>query len=131
MYSTCPKCGHAPPGGDMAASGRCPACGIIFAKWMKQRFRAPESTPVTRAARSSELAGALAARLLHVESHVNPILFGGRCVVLVGLAIWSLWFFQTDHRELYGHLPEINGSVMHAINLAFHEAGHLLFMPFG
>ena len=73
----------------------------------------------------------LSAHLFHVQSHVNPVLFGGRCVTLVGLIIWSIWFFQTDHRELYGHLPEINGSIMHNINLAFHEAGHLLFMFLG
>jgi len=75
--------------------------------------------------------GRLAAHLLHVQSRVDPIFFGGRCVTLVALIIWSIWFFQTDHRELYGHLPEINYSIMHNINLAFHEAGHLLFMVLG
>lgn len=131
MYSTCPKCGYAPAAGDMAAQGRCPACGIIFAKWMKQRFRPPESELVTAARPSSDWAGSLLARLFYVEHHVNPILFVGRCAVLVGLVVWSIWFFQTDHRELYGHLPEINGSIMHAVNLAFHEAGHVLFMVLG
>ena len=28
-------------------------------------------------------------------------------------------------------LPELAGSFMHLINLPFHEAGHILFMPFG
>ena len=131
MYSTCPKCGYAPTAGDMAAQGRCPACGIVFAKWMKHRFRPPESGPVAPARPSSDRAGALASRLFRVDPHVNPILFGGRCVVLVGLGIWSIWFFQTNHRELYGHLPEINSSIMHAINLAFHEAGHVIFRVLG
>jgi hypothetical protein len=131
MYSTCPKCGHSPAAGDMAGEGQCPDCGIIFSKWMKQRFRAPTPAPAARTAGGSSWREWLAAHVFHVEPHVNPILFGGRCVTIVALAIWSVWFFQTDHRELYGHLPEINGSIMHAVNLAFHEAGHVLFMVLG
>jgi len=98
---------------------------------MKQRFRSPTAAPTARADTGASWRSWLAAHLFHVEPHVNPILFGGRCVTLAGLAIWSIWFFQTDHRELYGHLPEINGSIMHAVNLAFHEAGHMLFMILG
>jgi hypothetical protein len=131
MYSTCPKCGYAPAAGDMGAQGRCPACGVVFAKWMKHRFRSPDSEQVNTDRPSTDRTGSLVARLFYVEQHVNPILFGGRCAVLVGLIVWSIWFFQTDHRELYGHLPEINGSFMHAVNLAFHEAGHVIFRVLG
>jgi hypothetical protein len=98
---------------------------------MKQRFRPRTAAPVVRTAAAIEWRGRLAGHLFHVQPHVNPIVFGGRCVTLVGLVIWSIWFFQTDHRELFGNLPEINGSIMHSINLAFHEAGHLLFMFLG
>ncbi len=115
----------------MAERGQCPACGLIFRKWMKQRFRPCTAAPVARAEAASEWWGRLAGHLCHVQSHVNPILFAGRCVTFVGLAIWSIWFFQTDHRELWGHLPEINSSIMHNVNLAFHEAGHMLFMFLG
>lgn len=131
MYATCPKCGHTPPGGDAAERGECPSCGLVFSKWMKQRYRSNRASPVDGGHALQGRWGRLAARLFHVESHVNTVLFGGRCVTLLGLVVWSIWFFQTDHRELYGHLPEINSSIMHAINLAFHEAGHILFMVLG
>ena len=131
MYSTCPKCGHSAPAGDTPQGGQCHACGLIFQKWMKQQFRSANSAPAASSEVAVEWPGRLVEHLLHVHSHVNPIIFGGRCVTLVGLIVWSIWFFQTDHRELYGHLPEINASIMHNVNLAFHEAGHMLFMFLG
>lgn len=131
MYGTCPKCGHSPGSGDAAGRDRCPACGLIFEKWMKQRFRPRTPRPVEPARAAGEWRQRLAANLFHVPDNVNPVLFAGRCATLAGLVVWSMWFFQTDHRELYGHLPEINGSIMHTINLVFHEAGHVLFMFLG
>ena len=131
MYTTCPKCGHSAAGGELAERADCPACGLIFRKWMKQRFRPPAPAPKASDRMVSDWQGRLAAHLFYVGNHVNPLVFAGRCVTLLGLALWSIWFFQTDHRELYGHLPEINNSIMHSINLAFHEAGHMLFMFLG
>lgn len=131
MYSTCPKCGHSSGGSDIAERDRCAACGLIFRKWMKRRYRSRAVAPAAAGRADFEWRERLAAHLFHVKSHVNPVLFGGRCVTLIGLVVWSMWFFQTDHTELYGHLPEINSSIMHSINLAFHEAGHLLFMFLG
>ena len=98
---------------------------------MKQRFRANDAAPAVSANPGGDWRGRLLAHLLYVPDHVNPIVLGGRCVTLAALIIWSIWFFQTNHRELYGHLPEINNSIMHNINLAFHEAGHVLFMVLG
>jgi len=131
MYASCPKCGAASSGDSVAERRQCPACGLVFEKWMKQRFRANGAAPAVSANPGGDWRGRLLAYLLYVPDHVNPIVFGGRCVTLAALIIWSIWFFQTDHRELYGHLPEINNSIMHNINLAFHEAGHVLFMVLG
>ena len=131
MYASCPKCGSESTGRNVAERRQCSECGLVFEKWMKQRFRVRHATPVIGADVSGEWQRRLLVHLLHVQSHVNPIVFGGRCVTLAALVVWSIWFFQTDHRELYGHLPEINYSIMHNINLAFHEAGHLLFMVLG
>ena len=98
---------------------------------MKQRFRSPASSAPPSPRAADGWRERLSAHLFHVPENVNAILFGGRCIALLGLVVWSIWFFQTDHRVLYGHLPEINSSIMHNINLAFHEAGHLLFMFLG
>jgi hypothetical protein len=43
---------------------------------------------------------------------------------------WGLWFIQTDYSQLINGLPEINYSFMHLVDLIFHEAGHVLFIPF-
>lgn len=131
MYSTCPKCGYSNAGGDIAAGERCQACGLVFRKWMKHRYRSRAAARVAGVRAQPRWQARLAAHLFRVPDRVNPILFGGRCITLLGLVIWSIWFFQTDHRELFGHLPEINSSIMHGVNLAFHEAGHLLFAILG
>jgi hypothetical protein len=40
--------------------------------------------------------------------------------------VWGLYFVSLDLRT-----NEIGASFMHRVNLVFHEAGHVLFMPFG
>jgi hypothetical protein len=36
-----------------------------------------------------------------------------------------------DYDVVDGGLPQINGSFMHLVNLVFHEAGHVIFIPLG
>jgi hypothetical protein len=48
----------------------------------------------------------------------------GRIVLWAGLAIWTVSLLRTP-------LPDLAGSFMHLVNLPFHEAGHIVFMPFG
>jgi hypothetical protein len=64
--------------------------------------------------------------LLAVEESVNPFYFAGRALVWLGLAAWGWQFIRTPVRSDYWQ-----ESFMHTINLPFHEAGHLLFSPFG
>jgi len=52
--------------------------------------------------------------------------FYGRCVVLAALAVWSWFLFGYDYST-----GEIGTSFMHSILLPIHEAGHVLFKPFG
>lgn len=47
-----------------------------------------------------------------------------RLVLLAGLAIWTLRFAAQP-------MAVAATSVLHLVNLPFHEAGHILFMPFG
>lgn len=49
-----------------------------------------------------------------------------RAVLLAGLVVWSLRFFA--HSLQAGYLFS---SFMHLVHLPFHEAGHVLFIPFG
>jgi hypothetical protein len=42
-----------------------------------------------------------------------------------GLALWTFWFARTPLSA------DINDSFLHLPNLVFHEAGHVIFSPFG
>jgi hypothetical protein len=64
--------------------------------------------------------------LLPDEERVNPFFFAGRVAVYVGLVAWGVKFIVTPMETNY-----VGASFMHNINLPFHEAGHLIFMPFG
>lgn len=50
----------------------------------------------------------------------------GRGLLLVLLAVWS-WRFATHPLDA----AFVGDSFLHLINLPFHEAGHILFAPFG
>ena len=47
-----------------------------------------------------------------------------RAALWAGLAIWTASLLRTP-------LPALAGSFLHLINLVFHEAGHIIFAPFG
>ena len=122
-YSQCPKCGHKPPQ-PLPASATCPACGIYFFKWA-QPARAPVISEVDDESVTSEDQSFLAA-LFHPLEKMDAMTFYGRCVVLALLAIWSWFLFGYDYST-----GEIGSSFMHNILLPIHEAGHVLFRPFG
>lgn len=64
--------------------------------------------------------------LLTTEESVNPFHFVGRVLVFLLLVIWGWRFITTPLDTNY-----TGDSLLHLVNLPFHEAGHLLFMPFG
>lgn len=45
MYKTCPKCNYKRSERDHEAEGICPGCGLIYAKWLKNRFREEVQDP--------------------------------------------------------------------------------------
>ena len=64
--------------------------------------------------------------LLPTRERVDPMAFYGRCALYALFLIWGLYFISLDLKS-----NEIGNSFMHRINLVFHEAGHVIFMPFG
>lgn len=122
-YAQCPKCGHKPPQ-PLPASAACPACGIYFFKWTP-----PARVPFTEID-EDELGGddeaGFIASLFQPLDQLDEMSFYGRCIVLALLAVWSWFLFGYDYRD-----GEINMSFMHNILLPIHEAGHVLFSPFG
>lgn len=122
-YSQCPKCGHKPPQ-PLPAGAACPACGIYFFKWAQ-----PARTPVLSEADDEFFTGrddGFIAALFQPLEKMDAMTFYGRCIALLLLAIWSGFLFGYDYRD-----GEIGTSFMHNILLPIHEAGHVLFRPFG
>lgn len=123
FYSQCPKCGHKPPQ-PLPANAACPACGIFFFKWV-QPLRAPVVSEAEHEMLSCEDDGFIASLFQPLEN-MDEMTFYGRCAALVLLAIWSWFLFGYDYRD-----AEFFSSFMHNILLPIHEAGHVLFRPFG
>ncbi|MGH7257319.1 MAG: zinc ribbon domain-containing protein [Nitrospiraceae bacterium] len=108
-------------------------CGIVFAKFKHASARAssllkPDRNNTYRNSAPQEawwLAFAKE-RILRVEDSINPFYFAGRVIVFVVLLVWGWKFMVTPLETNY-----TGESFLHLINLPFHEAGHLMFMPFG
>jgi hypothetical protein len=134
VYKVCPECGYERTARDTVPVSQCPACGLIFAKWMRRRFRRGESSnePARKGRDSLPCWGAgVISQLKYIELGVSRTVLGFRALTWVGLVVWGCWFLGMDHRVLIGGPPEINRSFMHRVDLVFHEAGHVIFVPLG
>lgn len=107
----CPKCGFA----VAPDATECPHCGVVFAKF--ERRITADATP----AMTIDVTPAPDSR----PEPVNGAVWWGRAVFLFLLAIWT-WSFA---RLPMG--PAVMDSFLHLPNLVFHEAGHVIFSPFG
>jgi hypothetical protein len=117
----CPKCGQENP----QAAAECLRCGVIFAKIKIPS--PPPAEPVLAEQHAAEPAGGgLRDLFLGMPDGAGPLLAWGRSLLLVGLVIWSARLILVDiGANVAGE------SLLHLINLPFHEAGHVLFRPFG
>jgi hypothetical protein len=127
VFQKCPKCNATLAPGDAGSSGRCPACGLIFAKYLQAQQGRPAhaavSAPGTDPAPDRP---GLLDRLLYVPARVDSIGFYGRCIAYAFFFIWGWRLYAMDVGD-----ADIMNSFMHLIVLPIHEAGHMLFMPFG
>jgi len=123
-FARCPKCGHRDLPADQSLPAACPACGVILAKVANARR---SSTRLRRAATEDASASpGLRHRLLQVPERVDAMRWWLRVALLVGLAVWGVLLIRLDYRS-----GEIGGSFLHGPLLLFHEAGHVVFSPFG
>lgn len=119
----CPKC-------HMEQEDRnllCDYCGLVFAKQGAIQASTPVEAKLTVYAPPAKAAGAwLRSRLLDSPAAPTPLALAGRALLLAFLAVWGVRLIATS--------IESNGvgeSFLHLVNLPFHEAGHVIFMPFG
>lgn len=122
----CPKCGSAQADG----AAICRACGLVFAKYWKYHPRPGQEAPLDATlARSGQAAAertSLRELVLPSDARADPVAAWARAVLLIVITVWGL--------SLIGASVESNAagrSILHLVNLPFHEAGHVLFSPFG
>ncbi len=119
MYENCPKCGYARQAGGPQAGASCPACGLIFAKYLEARQRQPVRGPAPDRP-------AVLERLLYVPARVGSLNFYCRCIAYAFCFVWGWRLYAMDIGA-----ADIMNSFMHLIVLPIHEAGHVLFIPLG
>ena len=125
----CPKCAYARRAEDRGDAGICPACGLVFAKWVSRTLGTAQLRRQEANAGSDEGGSCLAGlieQLTFVEPRTDTMLFRGRVALFAVFVVWGLYFVTLDLRT-----NDIGASFMHRVNLVFHEAGHVIFMPFG
>jgi hypothetical protein len=108
----------------------CPRCGIIVAKYLKREEPALRSIQDGAATSDSTTEahpgrGRLATRLLGIDATPSMAETSGRGIFLLFLALWTTTLIGGVNAE------RVNSSFIHLPNLVFHEAGHVLFIPFG
>jgi len=115
---SCPKC----QADQLDGATECEKCGIIFAKY--QPNASLQRKPVLRdRARWVALAKGW---LVDSDTSTDSLTFAGRAAVFLLLLWWGRTFIVTPLETNY-----TGESFLHLINLPFHEAGHLLFIPLG
>jgi hypothetical protein len=61
---------------------------------------------------------------MHTPRAASQGVSWSRAALLLGLVAWTVSLLRTP-------LPALGRSFLHLINLVFHEAGHIVFAPFG
>jgi hypothetical protein len=126
----CPRCRFEQPDGSI----ECQRCGIIFEKYQLRQNQSSEEAaapilseqpPITQSVKA-DLVNLFKDLLFHLGPDENGFYLGGRVVVLLVIMVWGLkLIFSTFESNYAGQ------TFLHMINLPFHEAGHILFSPFG
>ena len=118
QFKTCPKCGfeHDTP------QPECMRCGVIFQRIHTQTTPKPQGPQGHNAFREDGTV-----TFYEQEDPTTGLFFAGiKALLLVILTIWGIKLAS---------IPLIDGgagnSFLHNINLPFHEAGHIVFRPFG
>jgi hypothetical protein len=119
MFERCPKCSHQPLPADQALPAACPGCGVILAK---VRDEAPLAHRVLDEA-DEEREGPL---LLRVPDTCSTAGVTARAALWLAFAVWAAVMIRLDVRT-----GEFNEAFLHRPLLVFHEAGHVIFGPFG
>lgn len=120
LYKKCPKCGS-----ETAGAQVCPACGLIFAKYLKAKFAVAQNRGTQ--AQDEDAAFARAKQLFfHVPDELSRGVLYARAVLLAAMALYGAKLALMD-------IPswEMAASLIHLPMVPIHEFGHLLLRAFG
>ena len=120
----CPKCGFQP----IKQTDECPKCGIIFHKYLKS-IKNSSSVVCFKsqtAENKIEKTAFIKELFFYIKPEANPLILGARTLFFMVMVIWGLRFILSPLDSGYAM-----DSFWHLVNLPFHEAGHLIFRPFG
>ena len=138
MYKTCPKCGHVRDPASKENATQCSNCGLVYNKWFNSRFQIVDDESVPGAHTKGFLSrDRLKDILLYVNPETNAASFYARCIFFIFLLVWGWnfimmdYYYYVDTQRIDIAAPDIYQSHLHNVNLLFHEAGHVLFQPFG
>ncbi len=121
----CPKCGFE----QSDKSDRCLRCGIIFSEFHNSQRIGGESdiSPDKEIEPEPESTGKVLSHLFFdVKFETNPLIFAGRVLFFVIIVVWGVVLINASIESNY-----VARSFWHLLNLPFHEAGHIVFRPFG
>jgi len=123
----CPRC----QGDQTDGLAECPQCGVVFARYRPRPVPAEAGAAMATERVSWRVLAWqgwdwLRRAMFEQEPAESRLATLCRGLFLLALALWGLSFLC---KPLEGE--EIMSSFMHLINLPFHEAGHVVFSPFG
>jgi hypothetical protein len=126
-YRHCPKCGHAAPPAGPLLETQCPACGVLFRKWLAARAGPPAGRANVSADPGASGLRAWLSGLLQTPEEGRGIRAAAGAVLWL-LAAWSAWRFLRFDVSAPQSMPL---PFLHGAMVPFHEFGHILFRPFG
>ena len=113
----------------MEGQPECIRCGVIFAKLTPEDFGQPPQEKEIKAEDAVPLPGwtdRIKTCLFGAGEEENPFFWAGRVLVYLIIFIWGWKFIATPMASDY-----FARAFLHGVNLAFHEAGHVIFGFFG
>ncbi len=131
-FPVCPKCRYERRPEQTDNPGQCPACGLIFSKWMAHQQRQPlRATPAVSNNDHSEDDNShwreqCLSALTRPASNPTRLEWLGRSLLWLLLLGYGVWLMTRGWRS-----EAVMQSFMHSINLPIHEAGHVFFSILG
>ena len=122
----CPRCGFQ----GAASFSECPKCGIVVQKYLALRALGESAKLTHRSPAPTESDASLRqdsdSWIIPAPEEASPAGTILRALLLAVLVIWGAMLVLSP-------IPSnaAGNSFLHMINLPFHEAGHIIFAPFG